>query len=146
MSIYSGLMEERDDKPPKPRWADREGARGHHPSCLVVAMEPFVLDVCGDPMAPPTPVPALTDGMEVVRCGGPAVQAGWGGCPLVRGRKCWRLEEAAFVSFRLDLDLAANRALLARYARAGVPMRVITSPAKQVRWAEDLRGLEVLPL
>lgn len=113
---------------------------------MVVAMEPFLLDVCPDPTAPPIPVPGLPDDIEVVRCGGPAVQAGWGGCPLVRGCKCWRLEEAAFVNFRLDLDLAANRDLLARYARAGVPMRVITSRAKQVRWAEDLRDLEVVTL
>lgn len=69
-----------------------------------------------------------------------------GDCPLLDGCGCDQFERADGVVFGLDLDDAANRAVLARYRalRPGLPIHVITSPEAAERWGDELEGLTVV--
>jgi hypothetical protein len=68
-------------------------------------------------------------------------------CPLLAGEGCRDFEDAHGVIFELDLDRPQHRAILRRYreiARVDVPIRVVASPEQVERYAEELRGVEVL--
>lgn len=68
-------------------------------------------------------------------------------CPLLAGKGCDEFTEAHGVIFELDLDRPQHRAILRRYrelARTDVPIRVVTSVEQATRYAEDLRGIEVV--
>ncbi len=68
-------------------------------------------------------------------------------CPLLAGKGCEEFTQAHGVIFELDLDRPQHRAILRRYrelARADVPIRVVTSAEQATRYAEELRGIEVV--
>ena len=68
-------------------------------------------------------------------------------CPLLAGKGCDEFAQAHGVIFELDLDRPQHRAILRRYrelARVDVPIRVVTSAEQSTRYADDLRGIEVL--
>ena len=68
-------------------------------------------------------------------------------CPLLAGKGCEEFTQAHGVIFELDLDRPQHRAILRRYrelARADVPIRVVTSSEQATRYADDLRGIEVV--
>jgi hypothetical protein len=76
-------------------------------------------------------------------CGGPEPAAL---CPLLKGEGCERFEGAHGVVFKLDLDRAQHRAILARYrqlAPDGMPIRVTCSPDQALRYDRLLDGFEV---
>jgi hypothetical protein len=77
-------------------------------------------------------------------CHGPAHAAL---CPLLAGKGCGEFEQAHGVIFELDLDRPQHRAIVRRYresARSDVPIRVVASAEQAARYAEELRGIEVL--
>lgn len=77
----------------------------------------------------------------VVSCCGPDTQ---GGCPLLRGEPCAKIEVADGVLFQLDLDRAEHRRLLAKYVRLlDVPIRVVVTQEQKQRWAHLLELVEV---
>lgn len=68
-------------------------------------------------------------------------------CPLLAGKGCDEFAQAHGVIFELDLDRPQHRAIVRRYrelARIDVPIRVVASAEQAARYAEDLRGIEVL--
>ena len=68
-------------------------------------------------------------------------------CPLLAGKGCDEFAQAHGVIFQLDLDRPQHRAIVRRYrelARSDVPIRVVASAEQVERYAEDLRGIEVL--
>jgi hypothetical protein len=68
-------------------------------------------------------------------------------CPLLAGKGCDDFAQAHGVIFELDLDRPQHRAIVRRYrelARTDVPIRVIASAEQAVRYAEELRGIDVL--
>jgi len=68
-------------------------------------------------------------------------------CPLLAGKGCAEFTQAHGVIFELDLDRPQHRAILRRYrelARADVPIRVVTSGEQATRYAEELRGIDVV--
>ena len=68
-------------------------------------------------------------------------------CPLLAGKGCDDFEQAHGVIFELDLDRPQHRAIVKRYrelARTDVPIRVVASAEQAARYAEELRGIEVL--
>lgn len=68
-------------------------------------------------------------------------------CPLLAGKGCDDFASAHGVIFQLDLDRPQHRAILRRYrelARSDVPIRVVTSAEQAVRYAEELRDIEVI--
>ena len=68
-------------------------------------------------------------------------------CPLLAGKGCEKFRQAHGVIFELDLDRPQHRAIVRRYrelARADVPIRVVTSGEQATRYAEELRGIEVV--
>jgi hypothetical protein len=68
-------------------------------------------------------------------------------CPLLAGKGCADFAEAHGVIFELDLDRPQHRAIVQRYreiARPDVPIRVVTTAEQAERYAEELRGIEVL--
>jgi len=68
-------------------------------------------------------------------------------CPLLAGKGCEEFTQTHGVIFELDLDRPQHRAILRRYrelARADVPIRVFTSGEQATRYAEELRGIEVV--
>ena len=68
-------------------------------------------------------------------------------CPLLAGKGCDEFAQAHGVIFELDLDRPQHRAILRRYrefARADVPIRVVTSPEQATRYSEELLGIEVV--
>lgn len=83
-------------------------------------------------------------GLPVQSCCGPDRE---GGCPLLRGESCPKIEGADGVIFQLDLDQPRHRRLLAKYVRyfddQEVPIRVVVTPDQKVRWAKLLRLVEV---
>jgi hypothetical protein len=82
-------------------------------------------------------------GHPVMVCHGPEPAAL---CPLLAGSGCPEFEEAHGVVFKLDLDRAQHRAILARYralAREDVPIRVVTTPDQAERYEAELADVEV---
>ena len=78
---------------------------------------------------------------SVITCCGPDRQ---GGCPLLRGEPCAKIEAADGVLFQLNLDRAEHRRILAKYVRLlDVPIRVVVSPEQRLRWAHLLEDVEV---
>jgi hypothetical protein len=68
-----------------------------------------------------------------------------GGCPILRGDHCPRLEQADGVLFQLDLDREDHRAILARYIELlDVPIRVVCTADQKVRYSELLEPVEVV--
>jgi hypothetical protein len=68
-------------------------------------------------------------------------------CPLLAGKGCRPFEDAHGVIFELDLERPQHRAIVRRYrelARVDIPIRVVVSPEQAQRYAEELRGIEVL--
>jgi len=68
-------------------------------------------------------------------------------CPLLAGKGCDEFEAAHGVIFELDLDRPQHRAIVRRYrelARTDVPIRVIATAEQAARYADELRGIEVL--
>jgi len=68
-------------------------------------------------------------------------------CPLLAGRGCEDFENAHGVLFELDLDRPQHRAILRRYrdlARPEVPIRAIITTDQAMRYADQLRDIEVL--
>ena len=68
-------------------------------------------------------------------------------CPLLSGKGCDDFAQAHGVIFELDLDRPQHRAIVRRYrelARTDVPIRVVASAEQAERYAEELRGIEVL--
>ncbi|MGH9197748.1 MAG: hypothetical protein ACRD1T_18645 [Acidimicrobiia bacterium] len=84
-------------------------------------------------------------GHPVEECLGPDSKEG--GCPLLIGEACPLVEEADGVIFQLDLDVAENRRVLAKYinyfGKLGVPVRVMVRPQQKERWAKLLQLVEV---
>ena len=77
----------------------------------------------------------------VVACCGPDAQ---GGCPLLRGESCRKIEKADGVLFQLNLDRGDHRRILGMYLRQlDVPIRVVATPEQQLRWAGLLSLVEV---
>lgn len=103
---------------------------------------PVILDVNPDPDALDWEQDFLTRiETSVIGCCGPDHQ---GGCPLLEGDACAKIEAADGVLFQLDLDRAEHRQILARYVRIlDVPIRVVVSPQQKVRWANLLEHVEV---
>jgi hypothetical protein len=80
--------------------------------------------------------------LPVVTCCGPEVP---GGCPLLRGERCPRLEKADGVLFQLDLDRGEHRHILGMYLRTiEVPIRVVITPEQKERWSGLLDLVQVL--
>jgi len=68
-------------------------------------------------------------------------------CPLLADKGCEEFAQAHGVIFELDLDRPQHRAIVRRYrqlARPDVPIRVIVTAEQGVRYAEELRDIEVL--
>ncbi len=68
-------------------------------------------------------------------------------CPILAGKSCRDFEDAHGILFELDLDRPQHRAIVRRYrelARQDVPIRVVVSPEHAERYADELRGIEVL--
>ena len=81
-------------------------------------------------------------GDRVVPCCGPKVM---GGCPILRGDHCSKLEQADGVLFQLNLDREDHRTILARYIELlDCPIRVVCTPEQKVRWAPLLGEVEVM--
>jgi hypothetical protein len=82
--------------------------------------------------------------LPVETCYGPDRE---GGCPLLRGEACRKIEIADGVIFQLDLDQPRHRRLLAKYARyfedQGVPIRAVVTSDQKARWANLLRLVDV---
>jgi hypothetical protein len=82
-------------------------------------------------------------GHPVRVCHGPGHET----CPLLAGKGCEAFTQAHGVIFELDLDEPQHRAIVRRYrelAREDIPIRVVTSAEQAARYAEELRGIEVL--
>ena len=78
---------------------------------------------------------------DVVPCCGPKVQ---GGCPILHGDHCSKLEGADGVLFQLNLDREDHRAILTRYTELlEVPIRVVCTPEQAKRWGSLLADVEV---
>lgn len=103
---------------------------------------PVVLDVNPDPDALDWEQDFLGRlDIPVTRCCGPDAI---GGCPLLRGERCTKIEGADGVIFQLDLDRTDHRQILAKYVRLlDVPIRVVVSPEQKKRWARLLDHVEV---
>jgi hypothetical protein len=69
-----------------------------------------------------------------------------GRCPLLEGCGCQQFEEADGIVFALDLDDAANRAVLARYRelRPDLAIHVITTVETAAQWPDLLEGTIVV--
>lgn len=103
---------------------------------------PVILDVNPDPEALDWEQDFLTR-LETgsVSCCGPGAQ---GGCPLLEGKSCAKIEVADGVLFQLDLDCLEHRKILAKYVRhLDVPIRVVISADQEQRWAHLLDHVEV---
>lgn len=106
---------------------------------------PKILDVNPDHRARRREV-AFYENLEfpVEACCGPDTE---GGCPLLRGEPCPKIETADGVIFQLDLDKADHRRLLAHYVQffegQGVPIRVVVTPEQKQKWAKLLSLVEV---
>lgn len=82
-------------------------------------------------------------GHVVISCPG----LGSGSCPLVEGRGCGLVNQAAGIIFRLDLDDPYHRKILQCYRRAPgrtVPIQVHVDDADAQRFADDLEGTTVV--
>jgi hypothetical protein len=82
-------------------------------------------------------------GHAVKVCHGPGNEM----CPLLAGTGCDDFSQAHGVIFELDLDQPRHRAIVRRYrelARADVPIRVVTTAEQANRYAEELRGIDVI--
>ena len=103
---------------------------------------PVILDVNPDPEALDWEQDFLTRiETSVIGCCGPDQV---GGCPLLEGKPCAKIEAADGVLFQLDLDRPEHRRILAKYVRLlDVPIRVVVSAEQQVRWARLLDLVEV---
>ena len=103
---------------------------------------PVILDVNPDPDALDWEQDFLTRiETQTITCCGPDTQ---GGCPLLQGESCTKIEAADGVLFQLDLDRKDHRQILAKYERLlDVPIRVVVSPEQQKRWARLLDRVEV---
>ncbi len=103
---------------------------------------PTVLDVNPDPDALDWEQDFLGRlEIPVTRCCGPDAI---GGCPLLKGEACTKIEGADGVLFQLDLDRKDHRQILAKYVRLlDVPIRAVVSPEQRKRWARLLKHVEV---
>lgn len=103
---------------------------------------PVILDVNPDPEALAWEQDFLTRiEAHTVGCCGPDAQ---GGCPLLQGKSCAKIEAADGVLFQLDLDRADHRRILAKYVRLlDVPIRVVVSREQSKRWGHLLDLVEV---
>jgi hypothetical protein len=110
----------------------------------VTAMRtPVILDVNPEPEALEWEQDFLSTRLEVgvLGCCGPETN---GGCPLLNGQPCGKVEAADGILFQLDLDRPQHRAILLRYiASVDVPIRVLVSEDQKERWAPLLRDVEV---
>jgi hypothetical protein len=78
---------------------------------------------------------------HVLTCQGPEAR---GGCPLLDGRSCAKVEAADGILFQLDLDKEPHRAILAHYASTvDAPIRVIVRPGQSEQYADLLATVEV---
>jgi hypothetical protein len=76
-----------------------------------------------------------------VSCVGPDVE---GGCPLLRGERCSKIEKVDGILFRLDVDRGEDRHLLGMYLRTtDVPIRVVVTAEQALRWPRLLDLVEV---
>ena len=76
-----------------------------------------------------------------VSCVGPDVE---GGCPLLHGERCPKLEKADGILFQLDMDRGEDRHLLGMYLRTtDVPIRVVVTTEQALRWPGLLDLIEV---
>lgn len=67
-------------------------------------------------------------------------------CPLLAGTGCDAFSSAHGIVFKLDLDRAQHRAILARYrqlAREDIPIHAVVSPEQAERYAVELADVEV---
>ncbi len=103
---------------------------------------PVILDVNPDPEALDWEQDFLTRiETSVIGCCGPDRV---GGCPLLEGKPCAKIEAADGVLFQLDLDRTEHRRILAKYVRLlDVPIRAVVSAEQKVRWAPLLDLVEV---
>lgn len=103
---------------------------------------PMILDVNPDPEALNFEQDFLNRlEIPVTKCCGPDAV---GGCPLLRGEPCLKIEHADGVLFQLDLDRTEHRQILAKYvALLDVPIRAVVSPEQKKRWAPLLQHVEV---
>ena len=82
-------------------------------------------------------------GHHVVVCHGPEPATL---CPLLAGDGCEMVDDAHGIVFELDLDRPQHRAILHRYrqvVRPDVPIRAIVRPGQDIRYADQLAGVEV---
>lgn len=83
-------------------------------------------------------------GHPVVGCCGPGEE---GGCPLLRGESCPKIEDADGVIFRLNLDSPEHRRLLSYYIRyfdaLEVPIRAVVTPEQKAKYSKLLSMVEV---
>jgi hypothetical protein len=103
---------------------------------------PVILDVNPDPEALEWEQEFLTRlDVPVIGCCGPDAR---GGCPLLVGEPCPKIEAADGVIFQLDLDKADHRRILAMYAQQlDVPIRIVVSEEQRRRWAHLVDMVEV---
>jgi len=103
---------------------------------------PVILDIAPDPEEAgwEQDLLARLQG-RFVSCVGPDVE---GGCPLLRGERCPKLEKADGILFQLDLDHGEDRHLLGMYLRTtDVPIRVVVTAEQALRWPGLLDLVEV---
>lgn len=105
--------------------------------------KPVILDVNPDPEALEWELDWLErQEVAVVKCSGPHRA---GGCPLLQGKSCGKVEKADGVLFQLSLDRDDHRQILETYARTlDVPVRAVVSEADKVRYADLLSDVEVV--
>lgn len=78
---------------------------------------------------------------HVVSCAGPDKP---GGCPLLEGKACPKVDSADGVLFQLDLDRDDHRKILSLYAdRLDVPIRAVIKPGQKDRYPDLLARVEV---
>lgn len=106
---------------------------------------PLILDVNPNPEALAWQRGLLKDmSIPVVGCCGPELS---GGCPLLRGEHCPKVDAADGVIFQLDLDRPEHRRILVKYmveldAREA-PLRVVVTEEQKRRWPKLLERVEV---
>lgn len=103
---------------------------------------PVVLDINPDPEALDWEQDFLGRlELPVITCRGPLEP---GGCPLLKGNACGKIEAADGVLFQLNLDLPDHRHILGHYIRLlDVPIRAVVTEDQKKRWAKLLDKVEV---
>lgn len=103
---------------------------------------PLILDVNPDPRALEWEQDFLTRiENPVIGCCGPDAQ---GGCPLLSGEPCGKIEGADGVIVQLDIDRPDHRRILTKYVELlRVPIRVVVTEEQRHRWSDLLESVEV---